>query len=39
MNFKNFIYYFKGSIKDIGFNGFFDAYTLFDDIKFKIISF
>ena len=35
VNFENLIYYFKGPGKDIDFNDFNDAVTLFDDIKSK----
>ena len=36
-NFQNLIYHFKDPTKDIAFNDFIDAETLFDDIKSKII--
>ena len=37
VNFQNLIYHFKGPTKDIDFNDFTDAETLFDDIKSKKI--
>ena len=39
VNFQNLIYHFKGLTKDIDFNDFIDAETLFDDIKSKKIRF
>ena len=35
VNFKNLIYYFKGSTKYRDFNDFINSETLFDDIKLK----
>ena len=34
VNFQNLIHHFKVPTKDIDFNDFIDAETLFDDIKF-----
>ena len=39
VNFQNLIYHFMGPTKDIYFNDFIDAETLFDDIKSKKIRF
>ena len=35
VNFQNLVYHFKDPTKDIDFNDFVDAETLFDDIKSK----
>ena len=39
VNFKYFIYLFKGSIQDLDFHDFIDVETLFDGSKFKRIRF
>ena len=39
VNFQNLIYHFKGPTKDIDFNDFIDAETLFDDIRSTKIRF
>ena len=39
VNFKDLIYHFKGPTKDIDFNNFIDAETVFDDTKLKKIRF
>ena len=39
VNFENLMYYLKGLTKDIDFNYFIDAETLFNDIKSKRITF
>ena len=39
VQFPKLIYHFKGPTKDIDFNDFIDAETLFDDIKSKKIRF